>query len=474
MFKKIFGSLLGNNQNNEAPKDRLVESYNQNSMDTAIAAAQKTLPEYLKFYQSNPNYAYNHRVKVLFEDKNGGEHIWVGDFKVNGNELTGIVNNEPQLVDCVENGDKVTISLSQVTDWGFQAGNVQYGNYSVYVLFASMSKQEADSYINVYGFTNNPLEKENMPFSEIIKGIDTTPIEFEDEYDDDDSTFDSVTLHGTHYTPEQFDAEVEKRTQAWIAKEESDFKNNKPGVSANDFDANGKMKQALVDNIYWDYRRELYKEWNQCDGDQYIRFENNERKQQMQKNASDNPLLAPVHGISLYDYTAMCLKISSGVDYIEVCKAMGIEPVIWEELNTIWPQRMAEDTTYTVTTLFGQYYAEPATNPKLEGVNAVVSEEGKANLEKMKTDQYFYEELVGARQAAYEYGMDGAQWILENYGINLADFQSVAMQNMENRNANWNSSEITHYHNYREEKQKEYASKFAAEQGGNVADDVEY
>jgi len=33
---------------------------------------------------------------------------------------------------------------------------------------------------------------------------------------------------------------------------------------------------------------------------------------------------------------------------------------------------------------------------------------------------------------------------------------------------------ILHYNSYQQEKQAEYAEKFAAEQGGNVADDVEF
>jgi hypothetical protein len=190
------------------------------------------------------------------------------------------------------------------------------------------------------------------------------------------------------------------------------------------------------------------------------------------KTTDDNPFLEPVHGISLKEYTAMCIKMSSGVNYIDVCKAMGIEPVIWQELNTIWPQRMAEDTSFTVSTLFGQYYAENVVIPQLENLQAAVSEDGAANLEKIKTDRYFYEELAGARQAAYEYGMDGAQWILDNYGINLADFQSVAMQWLTEQNQNWNSDDIMEFSNYQQGKQKEYAEKFAAEQGGNIADDV--
>ncbi|MBZ4043773.1 DUF6620 family protein [Flavobacterium hibisci] len=287
---------------------------------------------------------------------------------------------------------------------------------------------------------------------------------YENEYQE--TEYDPETLHGTHYAVEDFDNEVERRAEAWIQDERESGEN---------------LQESDIKSIYTNYRRQVYQEWNNCDSDQMIRFEhaNSLKYSGVQtsgfvKVEDNNPFLEPVHGISLRDYTAMCLKISAGVDYNEVCRAMGIESVIWEELNTIWPQRMGEDTSFTVTTLFGQYYAENVTIPQLENIKAEVSEEGLANLERIKRDRYFYEELAGARQAAYEYGIDGAQWILDNYGINLADFQSVAMQWMTEQNQNWNSEEIMEFSNYQQEKQKEYAAKFAAEQGGNIADDVEF
>ncbi len=188
----------------------------------------------------------------------------------------------------------------------------------------------------------------------------------------------------------------------------------------------------------------------------------------------ENPLLAPIHGVSLKDYAAVAQKISAGIDQAAVIQALGLEPAVWEEVNTLWVKRMQEDGTYTVTTLYGQYFMEGSSHPKLDHLQPQVSEEGKAHLEKMKTDQYYYEELAAAREAAYEYGLDGAQWILDNYGVNLGDFQSVAMQWMNARNANWDSNEILHFTSYHDQKKKEYAAKFAKEQGGNVADDITF
>ncbi|MDR2087961.1 MAG: hypothetical protein LBP73_01225 [Clostridiales Family XIII bacterium] len=186
----------------------------------------------------------------------------------------------------------------------------------------------------------------------------------------------------------------------------------------------------------------------------------------------DKDYLEPIHGISLQDYAAMAKRMVQGVDETLIFEAMGIDRAIWDELNTLWPQRMAEDPSFQVSVLYSQYFSEES-HPKLDGIRADVSSEGAANLERIKTDRYFFEELAGARNAAYEYGLDGAQWILDNFGINLADFQSVSMRYGE-ENQRIGTEAMLAYLHYQDEKKEEYAERFAAERGGNVADDVEF
>lgn len=193
---------------------------------------------------------------------------------------------------------------------------------------------------------------------------------------------------------------------------------------------------------------------------------------------NNNLLLAPIHGISLRDYSAASAKIASGMSVEDTCKALGIEPAVWEEVNILWSKRMQEDGTWTVTTLFGQYFGEANNHPKLGNLDvATLSPKGQENLQKMKDDKYFYHELVGARVAAYEAGLDGAQWILDEFGIPLGEFQSVEMQWMQQRNhelANGDGQNVAHFMQYQQMKLKEYTDKFSAEQGGNIADDIEF
>lgn len=186
-----------------------------------------------------------------------------------------------------------------------------------------------------------------------------------------------------------------------------------------------------------------------------------------------NPLLEPIHGVSLQDYAAVTAKMAAGIDVKDICAKLGIEPAVFEEASTLWVSRMQEDTTWEVTTLFGQYFGEADSHPKLSELKAEVSSQGLENFEKMKTDRYFYEELNGARLTAYNYGLDGAQWILDTFGVNLTDFQTAAMQWAQVTQGE-DFETMRHYMDFMEAKQSEYAAKFAADQGGNIADDVEF
>ena len=91
-----------------------------------------------------------------------------------------------------------------------------------------------------------------------------------------------------------------------------------------------------------------------------------------------------------------------------------------------------------------------------------------------ETDTRFPERI--AQQAAYfgctsdraiEVGKDGAQYILDKYGIGIIDFQAQAV--VWTRSGNY-SSMIT----YQMEEKEDYLKQFQNEMGGTIADDIEF
>ncbi|HEX7753984.1 MAG TPA: DUF6620 family protein [Niabella sp.] len=279
--------------------------------------------------------------------------------------------------------------------------------------------------------------------------------------------YDPVTQHGAHYSKTDFDAAAEKKYQQVLSNQDHP------------------LSEQEQQNLRGEVIKSLYLQWNGNDLDQLSKFQSANSLDLFgfatqgyghQVQEQDNPLYAPIHGISLYDYAAIAHALTQGIAEADILKTWGIEKAVWEEVNILWPERMKEDATFGVVTKYGEYFATAGQHPKLANLKPVAAsaEAPNDNLQKLKTDRYFYEELCGARTAAYTYGLDGAQWILENFGINLADFQSVAMDWMTEQNRNPDHLQLQHYMEYQQQKQKVYEEKFAAEQGGNVADDIEF
>lgn len=188
---------------------------------------------------------------------------------------------------------------------------------------------------------------------------------------------------------------------------------------------------------------------------------------------SENSLLEPIHGITLEDYSAACAKLGSGLSEADVAKALGVEVPVWQEANLLWPERMKQDPTFHIVTLFGQHFGAADQHPKLGNLKPAASAEGTGYIEQIKTDKDFYQELEVARQVAYEYGLDGAQWILEKYGISIGDFQIAA--------SIWNEqihkdiqADFERYNQTQDAYRTKYQQLFADAQGGNVADDINF
>ncbi|WP_244478742.1 DUF2314 domain-containing protein [Mesorhizobium sp. Root1471] len=50
------------------------------------------------------------------------------------------------------NGQNITFSRDDISDWGYTRNGRQVGSYTVCVLFKKMLKEEADNYRTNYGY----------------------------------------------------------------------------------------------------------------------------------------------------------------------------------------------------------------------------------------------------------------------------------------------------------------------------------
>lgn len=172
-----------------------------------------------------------------------------------------------------------------------------------------------------------------------------------------------------------------------------------------------------------------------------------------QKNAENNPVLADIEGVSLEDYAAAAAFLANGWNEARILEVLGIDAKAWEKANALWTERMQTDQSFAVMTAYGQYFAAAAAGNKFADSSENVE---NPYLKRLQKDEEFYHELEGARQAAYEAGFDGVEWMKSEYGISLGDFQVAAMKWMTQ-----NTTTMDRMLAYQALKKAEYAKKFA-------------
>jgi uncharacterized protein YegJ (DUF2314 family) len=121
-------------------------------MNLAIEKAKATLNEFLILSKNPPKGASGFKVKVMIEDENGIEHMWVQPFSHTGDEFIGIIANEPDYVKNVRFGQKYKFGKKDITDWGYVLDGKQKGSFTVCVVFKHLPEAEVKKYKDDYGF----------------------------------------------------------------------------------------------------------------------------------------------------------------------------------------------------------------------------------------------------------------------------------------------------------------------------------
>jgi uncharacterized protein YegJ (DUF2314 family) len=112
------------------------------AMNAAIASARKTLPLFWAKLEKPGAGEIDFHLKVQIEDKNGVEHFWCGDVQRQDGKLSGVINNDPQVVKNVSTGQRVTFKNEQISDWLFMRDGKMIGNYTLRPLLSKMPKKE--------------------------------------------------------------------------------------------------------------------------------------------------------------------------------------------------------------------------------------------------------------------------------------------------------------------------------------------
>jgi uncharacterized protein YegJ (DUF2314 family) len=111
-------------------------------MSAAIAQARQTLPEFWKIYDKPEHGESRFALKVCITDSNGAEHFWVGNIERQGEKIFGTIDNEPNYVKSVKNGQRIEIPPADITDWLYWRDEKMHGNRTLKPLLKSMPPEE--------------------------------------------------------------------------------------------------------------------------------------------------------------------------------------------------------------------------------------------------------------------------------------------------------------------------------------------
>jgi len=109
----------------------------------ASEQARATLPKFLEMMASPPDGTSEYSLKVAVPAKDGSsEHIWMSDISVNGDEFTGIVNNDPKDVAGMKIGDRASFVKTDVSDWQFMKDEKLFGHYTTRTMLNLMNEEQ--------------------------------------------------------------------------------------------------------------------------------------------------------------------------------------------------------------------------------------------------------------------------------------------------------------------------------------------
>lgn len=111
-------------------------------MDDAIKEARSTVDDFIKALRGDIPGTSGHSVKAAIKDGEKVEHFWLVDVKFDGQKFTGKIDNAPQTVKNVTEGQTYDVAKGDISDWMYVKDNVAVGNRTLKAMFSKMMPEE--------------------------------------------------------------------------------------------------------------------------------------------------------------------------------------------------------------------------------------------------------------------------------------------------------------------------------------------
>jgi uncharacterized protein YegJ (DUF2314 family) len=115
-------------------------------MNAAIVQARASLGTFWRQYEHPDPGISGLSLKVRITEGRYTEHFWLIDIQRDGDTLSGVVNNDPELVHNVKLGQRYQFGATDISDWMYLHNDKIVGNLTLRVLLNHMSPEEAAGY----------------------------------------------------------------------------------------------------------------------------------------------------------------------------------------------------------------------------------------------------------------------------------------------------------------------------------------
>ena len=140
------GSLASCSRHHSKDDQTIRVSSSDAEMNAAIAKARASLPDFWQVYEKREQGESGFSLKVKITDNEKIKHFWVVDVERKDGKISGSINNDPDIVQNVKLGDKITVNEPDISDWLYLRNGKMVGNFTLRALFKRMSKSEVEKY----------------------------------------------------------------------------------------------------------------------------------------------------------------------------------------------------------------------------------------------------------------------------------------------------------------------------------------
>jgi len=134
-----------------AQEDRVVTvDVGDAELNAAMAKARGSLDVFWKQFAHPDPGVSDLTLKIRISDANGTEAFWLTDIQRDGEDLSGTINNDADVVKSVRLGQRYAFRVADITDWSFQRNGKTVGNETARVLIKRLKPEEAKAYDGMF------------------------------------------------------------------------------------------------------------------------------------------------------------------------------------------------------------------------------------------------------------------------------------------------------------------------------------